>query len=709
MHYDGFDERNNKNAFCTADEIDERQALELAIVLDRWQAGEIDPCDVILETSLITGARASFLILYHVARDFYAQSLDEFEKDFGEPVSDSDYRKIRQELEENFQKERARLLNVFRPEVLGISLDKNVVTKNIEDIRRRLESTEFDSWNAAIAIAEVLLIPPDNGDSDVGYHPLKDFRELLKKEKNYLVYKDRNIDKTISLFQPETEEDIKRPLAHLFSRRNAWISWKEKQEQEKYPGNTSFHYFSSYVWNTMAEKDPEFISPLNLPDRTLCRELEIVPSGTGLIEPYKRHEHDMSHEIRIYGKPVARITTYSISFVPQDPVDLELLRDIVQEAVKLLGDIPYKYDLPGDTPSGKSYERPAPTGNERYHPSDISAVTYVDTKDGKATPLTRFDLDDLWILYYLLEPIIEPNEQVAAAMNAARYAEERGAILTPDRLDYLNAGHAVENDLGHLKTADPGDVFTKALRDTFTAFALGRTDEAEFILCMSTLADHTLTGRLRDPQGSFPTFAQLVTDQRESKGAATRYSDALDARTRELVRYMIGVEPGSDEPLYPALIRAVRAVEHPLKEHFRQQARADVLQFWEDYRAKRRGDAAASQGKSFGDNLLRQLAENDRAMRISDAHAGYTPITEGPEGTRAVKQRINLVVADSAVETCLDGIHAEGRYISRMKGSPFVRKELPDALKPFAPQHDRHKSAQKVLSGPQAALDFRPR
>ncbi len=512
-------------------------------------------------------------------------------------------------------------------------------------------------------------------------------------------------EETLDLFKPETEEQIKGPLAWMWAREKAFAEWKAKKEA----AGEEIGYLAG--WDFERDGSPglpgegeevEFIPPIEFPDRKLCDEIHIVPSGTGLIEVY---ENDPDYtEKDIYGTAVARITTYSVSLVPKRPEDAELLRETVVNALKVLGDTPYKYELPGFNLSGESYKRVKPSGTE-YGYSDYqkTEAPYVVIEDGTVKPRPRFDLDDLWVLYYILEPIIEPSEQIAAAMNAARFAEERGAVLTPDGLDYLGGGHEVADEIGYLKKSDPNEILADAVRDAFIDLALNKIDEAEFLARISTIADHTLTGQMVDPHGAFKTIDGLLEDRRTNKGNLITFEEARQERIEEILRCLVGLAKESDDPIYPALIRLVNETKESIRSHFRDKSKAETMAFNQALARKMREDQARWSGaRSLGDILGERFKEREFSLYLSDAFAGRAKKDDDtpPEEKKGLSNKANLVVASSEVETCIDGIHAGGRYRSKTKGSPFVRKELPKALEPFCPQRERRAVPLAIMASP---------
>ncbi len=682
MYYDKFKERENKNEFCTADEIDERQAVELIIMLDHWLAGEIEPYDVILETSYITGARASFLVSYSTMKEISEATIGELKIIFEVPhISEAEFKEIKDNSIAELEKRRRDLQKLFRSEIL--SPDNKDIIQNIREIQVRLENCDFSSWEAAIAIAEVILSP--NDINNLSKHPLNDFKEAIGKEKQYCSEFKRNIHKTIESFRAETEEEIKKTLAYVFAKERAYKLWRQVVDNGGKATRSEFERLGCPGAPNESD-DIKFIPAIDFPNRTLCNKLQIVPSGTGLIEVYERGDYDNSWERGVYGVYVARITTYSISLIPKNIDDIELLKEIVGEALNILGCVPYKYELPGNTPSGKSYKRPKNNYTNYYEDPNIISSSYIHIKDGKVTPEMRFDLDDLWLLYYILEPIIEPNEQIAVAMNMARYTEERGAVLKPDDLDYIGNGHCVEDELGYLKDSEPKEILQNTLCDIFTNFALDKIDEAELMAQISVLANHTLTGQITAPNGSLPTYSQMVEKQSANTNncAVFTYSDALKDRTIAFMRCAAGLSQDSDVPISSALNKVRQQVSAPLKEYFRAKFQENSRVFIEKYHEQN----MLNRGRDIFAELQGVVSGYD--------HAADKTITN--ENDSVLTNVTNLVVADSKVETCIDGIHADGRYISRTRNSLFVRKELPSSLKPFAPSNDNKASVQLVLN-----------
>jgi|GEM_PF-5190269 len=681
MGYSYTDEWENKNLYSSPRAIDERQSLELLVLLDKWEKNEVPPWQVMFQAAYITGTTLTgFLQGYSFNRIYIKEEGGEFPKEFTPEYC--------QKVELEYTESLAVLKSLLRPEMQDRNAHEAAIVHDIRLLRTMLEEGKADSWSAAIAIASALLKPemPDLewwGQRD---HPLIQFEREVRDNEKRCKENEKSAGHTVALFTPETEESIKKEMAHFFATKRAKEEWEENHKEEGW-SRSSFEW-AGRPGAPREDEDVPFIPPIDYPDRFLCNEIHIAPSGTALISIYEKDEDYRSWEEDIYGTTVARITTYSVTFVPKHPDDLMLLRDTITKAQDVLWDLPYRYESPNWTETGKSYSR---------------GGTYVDTKNGKAQPLAYFDLDDLWRLYYLLEPILEPGVQIAAAMNAARYAEERGAPLDPD-FDYLDNGHNVANDSGYLKSCDPKETLTKALRDSFIDLALEKIDMAEFFVRLGTLADHTLTGRIRDSQGVLSTYDQMIADARRSKEIMT-YEKAWVERTQNLLRGLLGLSRDSKTPLYVSLKGALHEISEPLKTNLRDLERKKEIESREA-----RWNRVSSQMDSLNflpSKFLDLMAQSDLALKYSDALAGIL----GKSGEELEDERksgittaANLIVADSEVETCIDGLHAEGRYISRTKGSPFVRKELPNALKPFCPEGAQRPSLKKLLSSPEIYL-----
>lgn len=889
---DNFLDRDKRNMHASREEVDERQALEIGLVLDRWLKGEVDPLAAVNDVTKIIGVRTGYfweyshlesnspggehyeLMMKAVPIDIVTQRknigkdsleklsysrryvshiqgemadpdwwtkkcaamIEEAQKTLAKQIEEHPHlgkslsakadiagpkayvdavkalialrdkaaedrhelirlhmeidinslREMRRQrewaaahidqmIEKKITKMRehnARVLADARSVITpGVLKNGKKAMAAVQSISQRLESGDLNSWDAAREILR-LAIDPEAGR---GRHKtvLRAFEEEIDEQEKESGIEKRSIDETLNMFMPQSEAEIKAPLAvqflkdkrvNYFDRASlVWLKDEEEADAKRpriYDGfyktwlqlhqvdaKAAAEFLESYavrydaklhrndkaitcggyyasemeIENEVAPWEP----PIDFPDRKLCGEIRIDASGTALIMAYEPGRWDYDGTENLYGTDAARITTYSVSFKPKDPDDLELLYDVVKQALKVLGSTPYPYGLPPD--------------DDAYCRSfDSWQSGYVEIKDGMVVPQARFDLDDLYVLYYILDAIIEPTSQIAAAMNGARYAEERGAVLTPDGYSYDRQEHKVENPLGHMQRGDD-DALVNAMRDSLIMHALGQSDEAEFLMQMAVLAHHTLTGQIGDAHLKFPTYPQMIEGGRsEGKGVAT-YDEALNVRTRDLMAAMIGHSKDSPLPLAVTLMGFVSRLRGPLRDHFREQARRKDesrrdpllaaiagLERWQDFEenqviqdrlagrgTQRTGDLSESfesdQHEKQGLNILSDMVAGRVRNFNFDEHGDWTlkerdgepPKDEdgNDEKTgRDLARPGNLVIADSKVETCLDGIYAEGYYMARTAGSPLVRKELPEALKAFAPQAANRPSARAILA-----------
>ncbi|NBX65455.1 MAG: hypothetical protein EBQ96_00445 [Proteobacteria bacterium] len=838
--WDEDDERDNKNRFATYEQIDERQAVDLLVLLDKWENAELEPHEALVSLNHIMGCRAAFLIGYNVGKKF-APGGEQFKKFAAEvpgdvakgpsrsirsakqearqtiehidrikagrkdkattdtevpiryltelqafrtkhpslakplkvnddlmghptfveavrsllPIRDEAIAagdklieaicehaivKMRSELKEAQDRaadpEKAladytaeatvkwadtveEVKKMLRPEVFDPQKRKAIKT-HIAYIRTKLEKGKAGSWEAAEKIAEILLPPADEKDWDQRDAPILQIREDLKQSHEAAQKHKSDPQQTLDLFKPITEADIKGPLAIKFAKNRAYAAWY-KAEVEKWkaehggkepgPYDISEWGFSraGYPGYPKEGEAVAFIPPIDYLDRKLVHGLEIAPSGTALIEVY---EHDdASWEVDIYGSSVARITTYAITFEAKSDEDAKALQAVLKRALEVLGDQRHKYTAPDYTPSGDGYVRPQGTAQDDSNYFD-RIRNYIKLDGCKVSPALRLDLDDLWLLYYLMEPVIEPNAQIAAAMNAARYAEERGAILAPHAVDFIDKGHNVADPLNSFKK-DEDDLLAAAARDALISRALNTIDDAQWTLRMATLAAHTLNGGIVDNHGAFPAFDRLIAEGKTGKsGALVTFDEALKDRTHALMQCVLGLPEGSTIPIPAALAAVLSKISSPLQERFRAEAKSDHIAT--DLAISRKMNSFAASGGDMFSQITAGFDAQEMAERISGLFAGRAAQTnsEASEARDAAYPRDaehnriggpvatsgnSLVVASSAVETAIDGIHADGRYQTRTKGSPLVRHEMPETLKPFCPQ-PRNQPSQRLLT-----------
>ena len=166
-----------------------------------------------------------------------------------------------------------------------------------------------------------------------------------------------------------------------------------------------------------------------------------------------------------------------------------------------------------------------------------------------------------------------------------------------------------------------------------------------------------------------------------------------------MIRCLTGQEHDSQESLHLALQRAVHQTAKPLKERSRQQSKTETIEFRQAL--DRHMDYIHTHAEELWDQTKKSFSERNIALDLSDAFAGRAGQTDEDRkkaSEKALANAANIVLADSEVETCVEGVHGGGRYVSRPRGSLFVRKELPEKLKPFAPQSQYTANPIRLLS-----------
>ena len=627
-------------------------------------------------------------------------------------IDESHAREV-QKLHDEIQKKIDALKEKIRPEILDENQAQEIIAENVELVRARLESGEFSSWDAARAIAEIILRPELDEDKQVVISddrddqqidligmvtarpktPIASFIHSLERSKRESGVNKTDPRETMKLFEPSSEDEVKKPMALLFAEERAYQSWRTEQlAAGKTEGQSDRWTYYTYGCPGCPEEGDEcvFDPPIEYPDKKLCTSMYIEPSGTALIEVLPRDYEDLRRE----GNVIARITTYSLRLGVNNPEDAQLLQSVVHEALRVLGDVPYDYDLPDWTPSGKGYIRPTGT-RDHYHSRSgkVQNPHIMIDAENRIEIDIKLDLDDLYKLYYLLEPIIEPTEQIAAAMNAARYAEERGA---PMEKQLYSSDFEVEDHVGaHIGGLDAEDILHASLQRALIDFALYEIDAAEFLARITTLSDQTLTGQLTDGTDKFRPFRELLDDATGSD--AVTYPQAQANRVRELMKEMLGIEIDEDVDLHLALIGATDRIRPQVRRYFQDAAesREDEMDATHRKHALR-----YSTSLSFGfDELARSQEQRTKALKLSDIlrNGGIRTAEDiHKEREDGVAFKANIVPLDSEVETCLDGIH-HGRYMSRLRGSPLVRHKLPSALESFC-SHDHRPGANPVFS-----------
>lgn len=585
------------------------------------------------------------------------------------------------------------------------------------DIKQRLMDCEIDSWGAAIAMAEILYaaLPAEDKnffDCSDQEQSIRDFKRLATQQRNY--WKDRD-DRhhQVSIreaMKPEPEDGIKKTAdACLGAMKNSgfenFMSGNKGQhelfdsalgsiddkidEMPQEVQDTLFPGGIDKIWGNWDDSNP------------ICNEMHIAPSGTGLIRIGVLS--DGTHDF--YGVKVARVTTYSVSLKVADQDDILQASRMIEIALGALQTYNPTRDFSGGGEYGKNYETPRP---------------YIKEEDGVISISDRFSLDDLWIFYYIIEPILESNSQIATAMDMARYAEERGAPLDPDALYLTNHEHDVSDEAHTLK--DDANALPIALKDAFSDVAIGRINKGQFLNRLSVLADHSLQGDISDPKGLLTTYDQIMIEDQssDSKNGQSRelttYEQAMTDRVYDFIRVLTGNHDDEVE-LGLSLIQMINRYEPQLKEMERQRQIEKAL--LDDSRIDKDMERRNEERKYGGDTrrsiLLSDSDDFDDISHLSEAFdklRGYqkrgleTLQYEDGEDYKTTTDVVaggssQLVIRNSNVETCLDEMHYLGQtggdydephrhnyYRSKTKGSMYPRKELPTKLKPFAAKNN---------------------
>lgn len=578
----------------------------------------------------------------------------------------------------------------------------------ITDIENRLVNLEMDSWDCVIALAETLICicPLKADESNKKETEIYVFEKHVRREQKNNKEKDSHKEFDIQdLMKPDSEvtvQGIARLGIYNSLRKKAYEEWaKEKPRKESY--NSDF--VEAGEPGLIKKEDAAIYN-----GEPLCDTMHIAPSGTGLIKTDMNT--DGMHDF--YGVSMARITTYSLSLKAIDTDKTKMLMEIIQNALTILKKIPRPYHGLFDGGMGGSifdnYSRPFP---------------YPKEKDGMITITDRIDLDDLWIFYYMIEPALEPNAQIAVAVDGARYAEERGAPLSPDTLYIENQEHEVD-DKAHI-LANNENVLPIALRDAFHDVAIGRINKGQFISRLSVLADHSLQGTITDPNQLLLTYDKMITDQSSenvvNKGELITYQDAMTSRVYDFIRVLTGCYEDDDTPLPLALMQMINKYGPQLKEQAKQDSIDKEAGNWEriEESSKRWSERTKNwmnnQGKSLnevGDSLLSEETDDFSIDNLSDAFDRLRGKENKDTNNRLVEDKpTQLVIRDSEVETCLDDMYClgstwdresgkkiENYYRSKTKNSMLPRYKLPTKLKPFTRNHDPRKGVNILTFNP---------
>lgn len=435
------------------------------------------------------------------------------------------------------------------------------------------------------------------------------------------------------------------------------------------------------------------------PSQKLTREIHIEPVGSGMIKPYPDGEDDGGWEEDIYGTVTARVTTYAISLIPASPDLTKALEERVKQALEEIADVEPAYAIPFDHES-EPYERPYKSERDDYRQKYFSSESlHVEVKDGVVKIRTRLDLDDLWNLYYLLEDVIEPTEQIAAAMNGARYAEARGVLLSKDGLgtSYSNTPFRPEQRMGSLERDAPENYITAGLRDTFALYAIDEIGEEQFIHRIIMLADHVLMGQLVDPSGTFLPLHRLIARNEEAGTDIVTYDSALKDTVKNMLMLVAGVRD-ENTPLDRALLDRIREVGDGIRENMQAQVRQQEDDRWErtrrtwnrsgsgDFMADIMKDFKERMGEDEAEKLMGNHGEIDLGQEDT-AQEASKPVQK--EESRALARKANIAFRKGEIGATTDRTWRGTDYVSRSPGSIWVRKELPSSLCAFVQKNAR--------------------
>jgi hypothetical protein len=690
-----------RDAHLSPDEIETRRMGQLLALLDAWHGGEAETWDVLRDLAYIM--------------DIWA-----FSK-LTEPRQGGHFRKSPEQAQEEFRP-------YMVPAFLKSPLPESACAEIAAFIKRIEDSDTETSFSVAKSIITAIIPIPEEAFA-------AEIAEDMAWSSPY-ISRDRAF----------ASHPAYAPLLRL-----AEMEERDQEERRKKNPGT----LSSYPEEKMRARLAPYIAELReaVPSPVPIKSIEAHATGSAVITPHyfnpdflpdndwngERHEfsqYEYPEEslAEYYGTIIARITTYGVSFIPENPEDLDKLHTQIQEAIKLLGKIPPAFGIPTDNDVGMDYYEgnresyDADGGNEgwftsrkpyykRPNPYGKFCAVDVSRESGKISVRTRLDLDDLYTLYYLLENSITPTVEIAQVLNAARYAEARSAPMRKEDIPsaYGNEHMGLADRLGNLEHTNPQGVPETMLTTTFKMFAAGKVSEEDLLRQTMLVADQTLSGRIGHP--ALPSFGALQT-LGEKAGLPATYQGALKERTTDLLHIMARLPENSDAPVIRALHQ--RAVAE--KDAVIAELQGEIEQGYRDAEAR----SARRAGKGFDpqDFLVKVKdieAEHKKAETISDALSGYATrkfqidadeaysrfhqacendpdpyacagrlMKEWKEKReKSLAPRIGLVEKDPEIATCMDRVYDDTIYTSRMKNSPWPRHELPAALQRFInPQAD---------------------
>jgi hypothetical protein len=467
---------------------------------------------------------------------------------------------------------------------------------------------------------------------------------------------------------------------------------QEKEEIEK----ASIH--GSFLPETEDEirtRLKDFLPERKIDQKKLCKHIDIDASGSGLIVPYPEDNEPISGNL----PRMARVTTYSISFTPESPEKTQELLERVQQAVNRIADIPPKFESSEKHGEGSfgygvdgSYKRPMLSNS--YSNRGNLENTYVSEKDGKIVINSRLDLDDVYNLYYLLEDVIQPSEQIAGAMNKARYAEERGTIL---RAIYAPQAHEWETtpvadaaaEIGALDDVEKEKQVEHSIESAALLYAAGQIDDEEFLQQITILAERIASGKVADPYGALPSFqALLITDGSDGENSGKKQLSAYAAHVKKTANDILVLKFGHEFDDNKTLLELASfrtkygSVARKMLEQMQERASDDC--HWSSEEWRKNNEDRPQSLEEVWEKINKMLAETERAEKLSDAMAAKA--AQDPELAKralTVISHSNLDSYRTDIETCVDRTFQETEYTTRTKDSIAVRYELPKALKKF--------------------------
>ena len=676
-----------KRSMMSFDEIDDEQAKYIQILISSWRKTMLYPGNVI--SFLEEVSRGSIT-------EFDTKRIDPDEQGFWHSLKGS---------EEGYRE------GILAPETQGD------VHNALSDVESRLVECEIDSWGAMIAIAEIVYahVPPkdkDYWDLTDQEKSINDFYLRIQKDKKY--WKDREDRRNVDILdemKPDKEEDIRNHARECLAAMKDGSSSSfenfmsgaknvsdlydydvgglpsldekisdldEKVQETLFPGGREA------IWGDWAKLGP------------LCNEMHIAPSGAGLISIDVCNDgvHDF------YGVKVARISTYSVSLKVADWNKMTQVARIVEIALGAIAHFSPTREFAGGGVGNEDYTSPGP---------------YVKEDDDMIMIEERMSLDDLWVFYYMIEPILASNKQISTAMNMARYAEERGAPLDPDAVYISTQQHDVAHNVHTLK--DDEHALPLALKNAFYDVTIGRINQGQFLSRLGVLSDHSLQGTILDSKQLLPTYEQIMIADKSSDVAGgqsrelTNYEQAMKNRIYDFIRVLTG-NYDDKTPLALSLTQTINRYGPIFKQQELEKEIALAKSNDQKVKAQRRRDEDEYTSGATAFNAM--IGEDDifdggDLSNAFDELRGYKKRGrstvndknghgESEETTDLVSESPGqLALRDSDVEACLDEMHYLGQvsdqfddayqqcyYRSKTKGSMYPRKELPTKLKPFS-------------------------